>query len=557
MCLSIFVIIVPQNLTMKRLILYILIPLIFAGCFSGKENDNDKRKVFKYNEMAGIASLDPAAARSFENIWVVNQLYNGLVQMNDSLQIEQSVAKSWNISSDGLTYTFYLRNDVFFNDNDCFEGGKGRRVTAGDFAYSFKRLLDATVSSATTLLSSVDMSNGNGFEAKNDTTFAIHLSKPFTPFLGILTMKYFSVVPEEALKSYGDDFRRNPVGTGPFQLKMWEEGSKMVLVKNENYFEFEGNERLPYLDAVSISFIKDRETSFMNFLQGNLDMVSGIDAINTDEVLTDEGKLKNEYEGKFKMQAQPYLKTDYLGFLIDDKLDIVKKSPLRIKALRQAINYGFDRVKMVKYLRRNLGVAATAGFIPSGLPSFDAEKIKGYSYQPDKVRELLNTAGFPGGKGLPEISLATSEQYLELAEYMQAQLAEFGITIRIDVQKASVLTQAIANTQVNFFRKSWIADYPDEENFLSLFYSKNQSPGGFNYTHYHNPEFDALYEKSHEELNNSVRYGYYQKMDQLLIDDAPVVPLYYDQVVRLVQNNVSGLTSNAMNTLSLKKVKKN
>lgn len=541
---------------MKRLFFYFLLLILVNSCSSDREEGKGNRTVFKYNEMAGITSLDPAAARSFESIWVVNQLYNGLVQMDDSLHIKPSIAKSWVISSDGLTYTFYLNSGVFFYDNECFKGSKGRKVKASDFVYSFNRLQDATVSSAISLLSNVDTTNQEGFEAVNDTTFIIHLKKPFTPFLGILTMKYFSVIPEEAIKKYGEDFRRNPVGTGPFKLKMWEEGSKMVLVKNENYFEFEGNERLPYLDAVSISFIKDRETSFLDFLQGNVDMVSGIDAINTDEVLTPEGTLKDSYKGKFQMQTQSYLKTDYLGFLIDEKLDVVKNSPLKIKALRKAINYGFDRKKMVKYLRRNLGIAATSGFIPSGLPAFNENIVKGYDYQPDKVKELLTLAGFPDGKGLPEISLATSEQYLELAEYMQSQLAEFGIKIKIDVQKASVLSQAIANAKVNFFRKSWVADYPDEENFLSLFYSKNLSPGGFNYTHYNNPEFDALYEKSHEEQNDKIRYSYYQKMDQLLMEDVPVVPLYYDQVVRLVQNNISGLTSNSMNTLSLKKVKK-
>ncbi|MES2590313.1 MAG: ABC transporter substrate-binding protein [Bacteroidota bacterium] len=541
---------------MKQLIYFSIVILTISCSSGGGEANKDTRTVFKYNEMAGITSLDPAAARSFENIWVVNQLYNGLVQMNDSLSVEPCIAKSWNISKDGLTYTFHLHRNVFFHDNENFTEGIGRKVVADDFVYSFNRLMDATVSSATSLLNSVDTTEHNGFEAPNDTTFIIHLVKPFTPFLGILTMKYFSVIPKEVVIRYGDDFRRNPVGTGPFKLKMWEEGSKMVLVKNMNYFEFEGNNRLPYLDAVSISFIKDRETSFLDFLQGNVDMVSGIDAINTDEVLTPEGALKEIYKDKFKMQTIPYLKTDYLGFLIDEELEIVKKSPLKIKALRKAINYGIDRKKMVKYLRRNLGVAATAGFVPSGMPSFDANVVHGFDYNPDKVRELLVVAGFPEGKGLPEISLATSEQYLELAEYMQSQLAEFGIKIRIDVQKASVLSQTVANSEVDFFRKSWIADYPDEENFLSLFYSKNWSPKGFNYTHYKNAEFDLLYEKANAELNNSIRYKYFRKMDQLLIEDAPIVPLYYDQVVHLVHNNISGLTSNPMNMLSLKRVRK-
>lgn len=541
---------------MKKQFLYLSIILLIAACSTKDEKQTDTRTVFKYNEMGALTSLDPAAARTFENIWVVNQLYNGLVQMNDSLHIEPSIAKSWIISSDGLTYTFKLNTTVFFHDNENFENGKGRKVNANDFVYSFNRLLDPKVSSATSLLSQVDMRNQKGFEAPDDSTFVVHLVKPFTPFLGILTMKYFSVIPKEVAEKKGEDFRRNPVGTGPFKLKMWEEGSKMVLVKNENYFEFDDKNRLPYLDAVSISFIKDKETSFLDFLQGSVDMVSGIDAINTDEVLTTEGQLNDKYKGKFNIQTQPYLKTDYLGFLIDENLPILKNSPLKIKALRQAINYGFDRKKMVKYLRRNLGTPATAGFIPVGLPSFDSAKVKGYDYNPDKVRELLFLAGFPDGKGLPEISLATTEQYLELAEYIQSQLAEFGIKMKIDVQKASVLSEAIASSKVNFFRKSWVADYPDAENFLSLFYSKNWSPKGFNYTHYYNPQFDLLYEKSQEELNDSIRNDYYQQMDQLLIDNAPVVPLYYDQVVRLVHNNISGLTSNPMNMLSLKKVKK-
>jgi peptide/nickel transport system substrate-binding protein len=540
---------------MKKLYPVVLCLLVIVSC-SGPEKKADTRTVFKYNEMGGITSLDPAAARTFENIWAVGQLYNGLVAMSDELAVEAAIAKKWEISPDGRTYTFHLNQDVYFHDNKYFENGEGRKVVAADFVYTFNRLLDPRISSATSLLAYVDNSRQNGFEAPDDSTFVIRLSKPFTPFLGILTMKYFSVIPKEVVERYGEDFRRNPVGTGPFRFKMWEEGSKLVFVKNPKYFEFEGGQRLPFLDAVSISFIKDKETSFLNFLKGDFDMVSGVDAINTDEVLTADGKLKDKYEGQIVMQTQPFLKTDYLGFFIDEKMSIVKNSPLKIKAIRQAINYGFDRKKMVRYLRKNLGYPATAGFIPSGLPSFDETKVKGFDYNPDKVKELLFLAGYPDGKGLPDISLATSEQYLELAEYIQAQLAEFGIRIKIDVQKATVLSQAIAESKVNFFRKSWVADYPDEENFLSLFYSKNWSPNGFNYTHYYNPQFDLLFEKSLEEQNDSLRYDYYRQMDQLLIDNAPIVPLYYDQVVRLVQKNISGLTSNSMNMLSLKKVKK-
>jgi len=541
---------------MKNRLVYIFLSLFIISCASGDDAKKEHRTVFKYNEMGAVTSLDPAKASSFENNWVVNQIYNGLVEMSDGLSIVPSIAKSWDISNDGLTYTFHLNDSVFFHDNQNFPDGKGRRVTASDFVYSFHRLMDPTISSATTLLTYVDNKNGKAFEAPDNSTFVIHLEKPFTPFLSILTMKFFSVVPKEVVEKTGEDFRRNPCGTGPFKFKMWEEGSKLVFVKNHNYFEYSGKDRLPYLDAVSVSFIKDRETSFLDFLQGNMDMVSGMDAINIDNVLTVDGTLRKEFEDRFSMQTMPYLKTDYLGFLIDVNLPNVKDSPLKIKAIRQAINYGFDRKKMVRHLRRNLGVAATAGFVPPGLPSFDANKVKGYDYDPDKVKELLFLAGYPEGKKLPEITLYTTEQYLDIAEYIQSQLGELGIKMKIEVQKASVLYQAIAATKINFFRKSWIADYPDAENFLSLFYSKNWCPDGFNYTHYYNPQFDILYEKSHSELNDSIRFDYYQQMDRMLIDDAPVVPLYYDQVVRLVHNNIHGLTSNPMNILSLKKVKK-
>ena len=543
--------------TLSVLFLVVLFLLSLFSC-GGDKAKNEKRKVFRYNEMAGISSLDPAAARNFENIWPVNQLFNGLVQMNDVLQVEPSISKSWSISEDGKIYTFILRNDVYFQDDALFPNAKGRRVIASDFVYSFNRLFDAKVSSAMSLLENVDKQQNGGFQAPNDTTFVIYLTENFSPFLGILTMKYFSVVPKEIVEHYGEDFRKHPVGTGPFKFKMWEEGTQLVLLKNENYFEKDAEgKKLPYLDAISISFIKDKETSFMQFMKNDIDMISGMDAFTPSEVLDDKGKLKPFYKEQFNLQTQPYLKTDYLGFLIDENVAVIKNSPTKIRAIRRAINYAIDREKLIKHFRNNLGIPATAGFIPGGLPSFNPQVVKGYSYNPDKARELLLEAGFPGGKNLPEIMLYSTETYLDLFEFIQSQLAECNIKIKIMVEKAPVLTQAVANNEIPFFRKSWIGDYPDEENFMSLFYSKNFSPKGFNYTHYNNPIFDKMYEQARNCLNDSLKKSLYQKMDQMLIDDAPIVPLYYDEVVRLVNKKVDGLTTNPMNLLNLKRVKKN
>lgn len=524
---------------------------------SGKEKDT--RTVFNYNEMAGVTSLDPATANNTEDIWPVNQLFNGLVQMNDSLRVIPCIAKSWYISDDGLVYTFNLKDNVFFHDNKCFDNEKGRKVTAKDFVFSFNRLFDPKTSNALAFLTNIDRSektNYKGFAAPDDTTFVVYLKEPFSAFLSSLTMKYFSVIPHEAIDYYGQEFRRNPVGTGPFKFKLWEESSKLVMLKNDNYFEFEGSNRLPYLDAVTVSFVKDRETAFMELLNGKFDMLSGADAFNINEVLDKQGNLEPVYAKKFDLQKQTYLKTDYLGILVDDNMDLVRKSPFKIKAIRKAINYAFDRVKLVKFFRNNIGYPATAGFIPKGLQSFNEEVVKGYTYNPEKVRQLLLEAGYPEGKGLPEITLHTTDNFLEQTEFIQSQLAENHINVKISVDKPAVLRQAVASCEYNFFKKSWVCDYADEENFMSLFYSKNFAPIGSNYTHYKNPDFDVLFEKVIKEQNQEVKNVLYQKMDQMLIDDAPFVPLYYDQVIRLVPKNISNLSTNAMNLLNLKRVKK-
>lgn len=542
-----------------KISVFLILIIFLASTCSEPRKEADNRTVFNYNEMAGISGLDPASANNTEDIWACNQLFNGLVQLNDSLHVVPCIAKRWHISDDGLTYTFTLRNDVKFHDNECFENGQGRKVTAQDFVISFNRLYDSRVSSAVSLLANIDRTEKTGykgFTAPNDSTFVVYLIKPSSAFLSELTMKYFSVIPFEAFDLYKQDFRRHPVGTGPFKFKLWEEGTKLVLLKNENYFEFEGINRLPYLDAVTISFVKDRETAFMELLNGKYDMLSGADAFNINEVLDKNGNLKPFYAEKFNLQKQNFLKTDYLGFLIDENIDIVKKSPLKVKALRKAINYGFDRVKLVKFFRNNIGYPATAGFIPNGMSSFNETIVKGYTYNPEKVRQLLIEAGFPEGKGLPDITLHTTDNYMEQVEFIQSQLAENNIKINISVDKPVVLRQAVASCEYNFFKKSWVGDYADEENFMNLFYSKNFSPVGSNYFHYNNPEFDVLFEKAAREQNRAVKDALYQQMDQMLIDDAPIVPLYYDQVIRLVQKNITGLSTNAMNLLNLKYVKK-
>ena len=547
----------PRNGIMKRkLTPYLALLPVFLILSCGTNIKNEDHTVFRYNEMGDITSLDPAEARNFENLWADNQLYNGLIQSGDSFSIKPCIARKWEVSPDGLMYTFHLRKDVFFQDNEVFSNGKGRKVIAQDFVFSFNRLLDPAVSDATSLLEKIDTAfplSLHGFSAPDDSTFIIHLKTPFAPFLHILLMKYFSVVPEEAVKKYGIDFGSNPVGTGPFKLVKWESGNALVLKRNSNYFEKDsaGN-NLPYLNGVIVSFLKDEETSFLEFMDGKFDMVSGINAINPRVAFTTDGQLRKEFSSNVYIQRIPFIKTDYLGFILDSKMgDGALRNPL----VRQAINYAINRKEIVRYLRYNTGIPAENGFIPPFLPGHS--KVMGYQYNPDKASELLKEAGYPNGQGLPEISLFVSSQDYALAEALQAQLQNIGIKLKVETEQPAILAEGVANGQCYFFKKSWIGDYPDAENFLSLFYGKNFSPGGINYTHYANPIFDSLYICALSEKNDSVRAVEYTAMDEMIMDAAPVVPLYYDEVIRLVNKRITGLPIDPLNSLDLRHVRKN
>lgn len=534
-----------------RTILTAVVLVCVAGCYSKK---NSEGNVFHYNEFNGIASLDPAFAKSQSTMWPAHQLFNTLVEIDDSLHIVPALAKSWDIADDRANFIFHLRTDVFFHDDAAFSGGKGRRMTAMDVAYSFSRILDKQLASPGAWIFNRKVDSIQPFKAIDDSTFQLKLLRPYNPILGIVSMQYCSIVAKEAVEKYGVDFRRHPVGTGPFQFVAWEEGQALVLKKNPNYYEKdEAGNRLPYVNGIKVSFYDSKATEFLLFRQKQLDFINDIEASFKDEVLTKKGTLRKEWEGKIVLDVNPYLNIEYLGIMVDSTNDLVKNSPLRIKKIRQAINYGFDRRKMVLYLRNSLGTPAESGFVPMGLPSFDSSSVKGYHYDPAKTKQLLKEAGYPDGKGLPKIKLLTIAIYADMANFIVKQLEESGIPVQVEVVQKSLLLTMTSSSTAAFFRGSWIADYPDAENYLSVFYSRNPAPP--NYTRYKSAVFDALFEKAITESNDSLRYKLYQQADQVMIDDAPVVPLWYDKAVRLVQPDVKGFKGNALNLLELRRVK--
>ncbi|CAN5808612.1 ABC transporter substrate-binding protein [soil metagenome] len=529
--------------------IFIAISLFLLSCNSKKQNE---KQVFYYNETTGVATLDPAFARNQSIMWVVHQLYNTLVEIDSNLNIVPSLAKSWVISDDRLRYTFHLRNDVYFPDNEIFTGDKERKLTASDVVFSLKRIMDKSTASSGAWIFNNRVDSIDGFLAIDDSTVQIKLLRPFQPILGILSMQYCSIVAYEAVEKYGKDFRNHPCGSGPFQLKYWDEGQAMVLKKNEHYWEKDkAGKALPYLDAVKVNFYDNKATEFLEFRQGRLSFINDIDPSFKDEVLTKKGELRPDWEGKIRLDKHAYLNTEYFGILVDNQSSLVTVSPLKVKAIRQAINYAINRRQLIMYMRNSIGSAAEAGMAPKGLPSLNAETVKGYNYDPEKARELLKSSGF-NSVNHPPVKLLTIPIYADIASFVAKQIEEIGLKVQVEVIQKSLLLQQTAKQQALFFRASWIADYPDTENYMAIFYSKNPSPP--NYTRYNNPVFDALYEKALLETNDSLRYALYRQMDQLVIEDAPVVPLWYDEVIHLVNNNVKNFTSNSLNLLELRHV---
>lgn len=437
----------------SRFIILCLLTVFYSwtGLSGCRDQKASGKVIFHYNEFTGIASLDPAFAKNQSTMWPAHQLFNTLVEVDSNLQIVPSLAKRWDVSDDRLVYTFHLRDDVYFHDDAAFPNEKGRKMTAQDIEFSFSRILDKKVASPGGWIFNRKVDSLVPFRAIDDTTFQLKLLRPYNPVLGILSMQYCSIVAREAVEKYGSDFRRHPVGTGPFHFVAWEEGQALVLGKNQHYFEKDNTgHNLPYLDGIKITFYDSKATEFLLFRQGKLDFVNDIDPSFKDEILTKQGILRKEWEGKVELQTSPYLNTEYLGILVDSTNPLVKTSPLAVRKIRQAINYGFDRRKMILYLRNSLSTPAESGFVPMGLPSFDSSLVKGYKYDPTKSRQLLKEAGFPGGKNLPVIKLLTIAIYSDMADFIAKQLSEVGIPVQVETVQKALLLEMTSNSRASF-----------------------------------------------------------------------------------------------------------
>jgi len=531
----------------------VLWSFIFLSC--NKAADNSSKKIFNLNLSAGyLESMDPAFAKDLYMMWIDHMVYNTLVEADEHMHIIPSLAKKWEVSDNGLVYTFHLRNDVYFQDNALFENGKGRKMTAADVVYSFNRLIDAKTASPGAWIFNGKVKETDPFVAVDDTTVQINLKSPFRPMPEILSMAYCNIVPREVTQHWGKDFRSHPCGTGPFMLSYWDEGNALNLLKNPHYWQHDTDgAALPYLDAVQVSFIDSKATEFQLFLQGKIDFVNSIDGSFKDLLLSKDGTLKKEFAHKFRMEKSTYLNTEYIGFLTDTTRPVMKGQPTGNVLIRRAINYAVDRKKIVTYFKNGMGIPATHGFIPAGMPGYDDTAHYGYSYNPAKSLQLLAEAGYPNGRGLSPVKILVQDNYVDIVNFVASELQEVGIPTSIEVIQPNILRQQMSKSDAVFFRAQWVADYPDAETYLVVFNSRFPAPP--NYTRFKNDTFDKWYDQSLN-LPDTSRWQLYRKMDSLAIGYAPVLPLFYDELLHFTQNNISGFSSNPMNIIDIKRVKK-
>lgn len=561
-------------------LLLIIFFVFFTACSSPDNADNSLRQlnptpkgnayyggIFSWNEEEFFRTLYPPAMSDAIGHRVANQIYEGLVRPNQTnLDIEPVLAQSWTVSPDGKVYTFRIRKNVYFQDDACFPNNKGRTVSAYDFKYCLDKVCtfsadnkginffrDRIVGAADyfkqTETAKPTAEGVKGIAATDSSTLVISINEAFPNFLYLLSMQYGFVYPHEAFDKYGaDGMRLHAVGTGPFYVKRADENQTVLLLKNPNYWakDADGNS-LPYLNGIRISFVGDKMAELLNFKQNKLDLVYKLPYENTDEIVDRQGKLLGDYS-QYVFQEAPTLNIQYYGFLTTSKLFSNKK-------LRQALNFAVDRQRLVDNTLKGAAIAAVHGRTPSCVPNYDYTKLVGYNYNPKKAQQLLAEAGYPNGKGLPEITLQINgggKRNEQVAEAVEKMIEEtLGIQIRIEKLPMAQHFENVEAGKTEFWRSGWMGDYPDPENFLNYFSSKHlpDSPNGrayLNTVRYNNPKFDQLMAQALATSNATQRNQLYLKAEQLTLDDAVALNLFYEKDRRLLQPNVHNLPQNML-----------
>ena len=513
----------------------LLCSLLLVGCQCGQGVSTTTTQGGDLN-LYGIdpITLDPAVSGEATSHQYIMQLFSGLVRLDDNLEPAPDIAEKWDISGDGRTYTFYLRQGVKFHD--------GREVKAEDFKYSWERAGNpdtGSIMAATYLGDIVGVSEVlqgkaaeiSGVRVIDDYTIQVTIDAPKAYFLSKLTYPT-SFVVDRANVASGKDWWRQPNGTGPFKLKEWDENSLFVLEKNELY-----HGKLADVDSVVYKLWSGVP---MNMYEtGEID-VAGISVSYIDKVTDTAGPFYRE------MRVVPELSFSYIGFNCT-------KPPFDDVNIRRAFSQAIDKDKIVSVLFRNM-LQRADGILPPGIPGFN-EDLSGLGYDVNKAKELIAASKYGSVSGLPPITITTAGWGGLISGTLEAIIQEWrhnlGVEIRVRQLEPQRYMYYLKQEKDEMFDMGWIADYPHPQNFLDvLFHSGAEN----NYGEYGNSEVDALLEAAAVETDNKLSLEMYQKAEQKLVDDAACLPLWFGKNYILVKPYVKGYELNPMGFVMLNEV---
>jgi len=537
-----------------------LLLAIMAGCDSSSPGDDSNEMILYANLPTKIRGLDTGDIGDVYSAMIAGQFFECLYQydyLKRPYEVIPHVAEGMpQISKDGLTYIIKIKKGVYFADDKCFLGGKGRELKSSDFVFAWKRIanikyfsknwwvfdgkivgLDEFREYSKNCKSAADVDYSReveGLQTPDDYTLVIRLKKAWPQIVYLLAHQPTAPIAKEAVVYYGKDIVNHPVGTGPFKLKVWHRGSYIEMVRNPNYREefypskgepgdAEGGylddvgKRIPMVDRLFFVLIEEDQPRWLQFLRGKIDAASipkdnyG-QAIDVSRDLTPEMKKLNIHLKTFKNPD-----TFWIGFNMED--DVLGKN----KALRKAISYAIDREKYIKVFWNNRDDIAY-GFIPPVMKAYNPEISKlGIGYDLEKARHLLKEAETIHGGKLPTLTFSmggADTLARQIGQFYQRSFKDLGLDIEVAYMDWPTFQDKVKTKSVQMFSLGWVADYPDTESFLQLFYSKNVSPGTNNFN-YSNPEFDELYERVAVMPDSPQRTELYRKAELMVIEDCP------------------------------------
>jgi peptide/nickel transport system substrate-binding protein len=564
---------------LNRVILVVFLFFFVNGCdnsqsdsarTNGEVNHELSGGLFKMSLSDDILSIFPHNLIDAAAFNLMNQVYEGLFELDEKTNsFKPQLAESYSISEDGKVYTIVLKKGVFFHDDPIFPGGKGREVKAEDVVHCFTKLCEPSENNALYPYV-IDLIKGasdfrkskkdgrktsespEGLRLVDDYTLEIELEHSTPNFLAVLTHPCCWVFPKE-LYEYEDQINNWCIGTGPFKAFTIKMNDVIIFQRNKKYREIDSLGRsLPYLDAVRCNFVENERDQLDAFLDGNLDLIFSVPRENVQQ-LAESAKGQG---AAYSIMTIPGMRVEYYGF--QHRSDLFESEDVR-----KAINYAIDRQFLVDSVLKGFGEPAVYGFVPPSAPGYDAKNLEGYTFNPERARELLIQAGFEDSQDFPVLTIQINDgnpTALDVAEAVQKMLVvNLGLTIELSILPRDKHYEEVELGNVEIWRDGWIADYPDPENFLKLFHGKlvpNDSVKAsyLNTVRFKDSDFDEFFELSTRETNSELRQKLLFKADSVVIDKAAVAPLYYEQWVWLVNKRVQNLSVSPMGTLDLSQV---